>query len=161
MAPRCSNSAPDAGVSFRSKTLEERPRDGETVPRTADAILVQGARPHPLLSRWLRSRNSGDDPMTIDVTAGDLSLARERCEKLAPQMPGVKNIQTHLWHNPIAIALERIYGGRAAVTDERVFVSGPTFTCACLLTELGKAYLKDWRAGTAKANHSLFVAVSA
>lgn len=97
--------------------------------------------------------------MTIDVTIGDIILAKARCDKLGPQMPGVKNIQTHLWYNPIAIALERIYGGKAAVTNERLFVSGPTFTCACMLSEVGRAYLKDWRDGVAKPNYSLFVAI--
>lgn len=87
--------------------------------------------------------------LTVDICAEDVSLATKRCN-------GKRN---HLWHNPIAIALERRFGtgAFAVVTDERVFIATNAITWSYYLTELGKIYLRDWKAGKNDTSMSLFV----
>lgn len=91
--------------------------------------------------------------LTIDVTSIDVTTASKRA--------ALSNVgRVHHWHNPIAMALERLMGGFACVTDEYVSIACPATTMRFALTEIGKTYIREWRAGKNDTAYNLFVGTS-
>ena len=85
--------------------------------------------------------------MHVNITDADIYVARQRD----------KSAGEHAWHNPLAIAAERMHGGFAIVTHDMIHISSDGFSGSFMLTDVAKCFMLDWVRGRVEPVASLFV----
>ncbi len=85
--------------------------------------------------------------MRIEVTAEDIMLARKRAGES----------RSHLWHHPVAIALERACCAYAAITERRVHLCGTLRTAVYDLHDEARYFHAQWLRDRAQPETSLLV----